>query len=59
MRTRDLKIIEARRAEELAARPRNRRAEQSKRGWNPRTIRGEVEGEFRANGAKVFREERP
>lgn len=62
MRSSELRKLEAARA---AERPAQRRVGHRdikptnvSKGWNPRTIRGEVEAELRANGATVWREEK-
>lgn len=58
MRSSELRHIEAaRRAERLPVRSVVRRDPKPSKGWNLRTLRREVEEEFRSSGARPLREE--
>lgn len=59
MRSSELRKLEEQRAEERHA-PRRvvQRDIKPAKGWNHRTLRGEVEAEMRASGATVWREEK-
>jgi hypothetical protein len=63
MRSSELAVLETRRAieqaREAARTGRQRRRKAVRKGWDPQALRAEVEGEFRAVGARVIREEVP
>ena len=57
LRSRELRVLEAKRAQEALERSPPRQARPAPKGWDPRSLRVEVEGEFRGHGARVWREE--
>ena len=60
MRSSELRAIEAARAADRPTQKRRivHRDVKPGKGWNPRTLRDEVESEMRSCGATVWREER-
>jgi hypothetical protein len=59
MRSSELRALEAKRVEERDPRRVVHRDPKPANGWDPRTIRNEIEAEMRSCGATVWREERP